>query len=200
MRPTSTNPNIYIASLPDGVTKKDLSEKFGSIGVIKKDKRTQVFDCRRLRVWFVVDWSLAVLLQEQKIHLYLDKQTGEPKGDASITFEDPSSASAAVDWFNNTDFKGAVRSFGALPFDQKHDHVAIRSSRWSLLQRGSGKDLPLVVVMAVVVEAVEAVEEALEVVATVAVQGLVLEDSLKKTPLGPLLEEETGSARRKVLL
>lgn len=36
--------------------------------------------------------------------------TNEPKGDATVTYEDPHAASAAVEWFNNTDFHGALIS------------------------------------------------------------------------------------------
>lgn len=88
---------------------------------------------------------------------------------------------------------------GAFPFEQQHDHVGIRRSRWSLLQRGSGKDLLLVVVTAAVVVVVEVVEAALEVVAMLVARVLDLEDFLKKALLEPLLEEETGSAHRKFL-
>lgn len=41
-----------------------------------------------------------------KIWLYRDKTTNEPKGDATVTYEDPHAALAAVEWFNNKDFHG----------------------------------------------------------------------------------------------
>lgn len=40
--------------------------------------------------------------------LYRDKETDEPKGDATVTYEDPHAALAAVDWFNNKDFHGSL--------------------------------------------------------------------------------------------
>lgn len=43
-----------------------------------------------------------------KIWLYRDKVTTEPKGDATVTFEDPHAALAAVEWFNNKDFHGST--------------------------------------------------------------------------------------------
>jgi len=41
-----------------------------------------------------------------KVWLYRDKETDEPKGDATVTYEDPHAALAAVEWFNNKDFHG----------------------------------------------------------------------------------------------
>ncbi|KAI3472101.1 hypothetical protein Pfo_029389 [Paulownia fortunei] len=43
-----------------------------------------------------------------KIWIYRDKVTNEPKGDATVTYEDPHAALAAVEWFNNNDFHGAT--------------------------------------------------------------------------------------------
>lgn len=43
-----------------------------------------------------------------KIWLYKDKVTDEPKGDATVTYEDPHAAMAAVDWFNNKEFHGSI--------------------------------------------------------------------------------------------
>lgn len=55
-----------------------------TIVVLQKDKRTG-----RPKIW-----------------LYRDKETDEPKGDATVTYEDPHAAVAAVEWFNNKDFHG----------------------------------------------------------------------------------------------
>lgn len=34
------------------------------------------------------------------INLYTDKDTGKPKGEATVSFDDPPSAKAAIDWFD----------------------------------------------------------------------------------------------------
>jgi RNA recognition motif-containing protein len=34
--------------------------------------------------------------------------TDEPKGDATVTYEDPYAALAAIEWFNNKDFHGNI--------------------------------------------------------------------------------------------
>lgn len=34
------------------------------------------------------------------IHLFSDRDTGKPKGEATVSFDDPPSAKAAIDWFN----------------------------------------------------------------------------------------------------
>ena len=44
---------------------------------------------------------------KHKVWLYKDKQTGQMKGDGTVTYEDPFSAASAVQWFNNKEFKGA---------------------------------------------------------------------------------------------
>ncbi|KAF5737909.1 TBP-associated factor 15 isoform 1 [Tripterygium wilfordii] len=68
-----SNGSIYVCNLPYGTDETMLAEFFGTIGLLKKDKRTG----------------------QPKIWLYRDKETKEPKGDAMITFEDPHAALAA---------------------------------------------------------------------------------------------------------
>jgi len=80
----SEQDTIYISGLPTNITEKELQEKFGSIGVIKIDKKKR----------------------QPKIWIYRDKATNEPKGDAAITYEDPVTASSAIRWFDGKDFKG----------------------------------------------------------------------------------------------
>ncbi|GMH45915.1 hypothetical protein BSKO_13878 [Bryopsis sp. KO-2023] len=77
---------VYVDRLPPSITEKDIAEYFGSIGILKMDKKT-----RKPKIW-----------------LYRDKQTGAPKGDCTVTYEDPYAAASAVQWFDNKDFKGAL--------------------------------------------------------------------------------------------
>ncbi|PPD90754.1 hypothetical protein GOBAR_DD12299 [Gossypium barbadense] len=81
-----TNGSIYVCNLPEGTDESMLAEYFGTIGLLKKDKRTG-----RPKIW-----------------LYRDKVTNEPKGDATVTYEDPHAALAAVEWFNDKDFHGST--------------------------------------------------------------------------------------------
>ncbi|KAI4357032.1 hypothetical protein L6164_001007 [Bauhinia variegata] len=81
-----SNGSVYVCNLPHGTDDTTLAEYFGTIGLLKKDKRTG----------------------KPKIWLYRDKETNEPKGDATITYEDPHAALAAVEWFNNKDFHGNI--------------------------------------------------------------------------------------------
>jgi RNA-binding protein FUS len=69
---------VFIQNLPKTVTAEELAEKFGSIGIIKTDKRTG----------------------NPKIWVYKDKNTGDGKGEATVTYDDEMAASAAIDWFN----------------------------------------------------------------------------------------------------
>lgn len=66
------------------VTEDDINNHFGSIGIIKKDKRTQ----------------------KPKIWIYRNKETNTGKGECTITYDDPSAASSAIDWFDGKDFNG----------------------------------------------------------------------------------------------
>lgn len=59
-----------------------------------------------------------------KIWLYRDKETHEPKGDATVTYEDPHAASAAVEWFNNKDFHGNTIGVFIAESKNKDDQVA----------------------------------------------------------------------------
>ncbi|KAM0936769.1 putative RNA recognition motif domain, Zinc finger, RanBP2-type, RNA-binding domain superfamily [Dioscorea sansibarensis] len=80
------NGSVYVCKLPPGTDENMLAEYFGTIGLLKKDKRTG-----RPKIW-----------------LYRDKTTNEPKGDATITYEDPHAALAAVEWFHKKDFHGSI--------------------------------------------------------------------------------------------
>lgn len=43
-----------------------------------------------------------------KIWLYKDKETGQSKGEATVTYDDSNAAASAIQWFNNKTFNGAV--------------------------------------------------------------------------------------------
>lgn len=57
------------------MTLDDLADFFKQCGVVKMNKRTR----------------------HLMIHIYLDKEKGKPKGDATVSFEDPLTAKAAVE-------------------------------------------------------------------------------------------------------
>ena len=69
-----------------------------------------------------------------KIWLYRDKVTNEPKGDATVTYEDPHAALAAVEWFHNKDFHGSIievymaesktKDSGDQSYTQQFNHAA----------------------------------------------------------------------------
>ncbi|KAF3661033.1 transcription initiation factor TFIID subunit 15 isoform X1 [Capsicum chacoense] len=94
------NGSVYVCNLPHGTDEDMLAEYFGTIGVLKKDKRSG-----RAKIW-----------------LYRDKITNEPKGDATVTYEDPHAALAAVEWFNNKDFHGST--IGVFIAESKKDEAS----------------------------------------------------------------------------
>lgn len=69
---------IFIQGLPEDTTEDQLEEHFGQIGIIKLDKKN---NCK-------------------KIWIYKDKSTGKGKGEATITYDDPPTATSAISWFN----------------------------------------------------------------------------------------------------
>jgi RNA-binding protein FUS len=73
---------IFVTGLPKDVTSQEIETHFKLIGNIKFDKGKR----------------------EPKIWIYKDKETGEGKGEATITFEDESYASMAIDCFNGKPF------------------------------------------------------------------------------------------------
>ncbi|KAI9025157.1 hypothetical protein CLU79DRAFT_76910 [Phycomyces nitens] len=77
---------IYISNLPQDVDEEKLAAHFGSIGVLKIDRKT-----RKPKIW-----------------IYFDKTTNLPKGDATLTYDDPPSADAAIDWFGGKEFMGNI--------------------------------------------------------------------------------------------
>ncbi|XP_069136182.1 heterogeneous nuclear ribonucleoproteins A1 homolog isoform X3 [Argopecten irradians] len=77
---------IFVSGLADGSDEDALVNHFGSIGVIKTDRRTG----------------------KPKVWIYKDKISGRPKGEATITYDDAESAKAAINWFNEKDFLGNV--------------------------------------------------------------------------------------------
>lgn len=49
--------------------------------------------------------------------------TNEPKGDATVTYEDPHAALAAIEWFNNKDFHGHIIAVHLAESKNKDDHT-----------------------------------------------------------------------------
>uniref|UniRef100_A0A8C2LCD9 RRM domain-containing protein n=1 Tax=Cricetulus griseus TaxID=10029 RepID=A0A8C2LCD9_CRIGR len=68
------NSAIHVQGLNDNVTLDDLADFFKQCEIVKVNKRTG----------------------QPMIHTYLDKETGKPKGDATVSYEDPPTAKAAV--------------------------------------------------------------------------------------------------------
>lgn len=77
---------IFVSGIAEDTTEEQLIEHFGAIGIIKLDKKT-----RKPKIW-----------------VYKDKETGKPKGEVTITYDDPPTASSAIQWFNGKELNGAT--------------------------------------------------------------------------------------------
>lgn len=62
--------------LGENVTIESVADYFKQIGIIKPNKKTR----------------------QPMINLYTDRETGKLKGEAMVSFDDPPSANAAIDW------------------------------------------------------------------------------------------------------
>lgn len=70
--------------LGENVTIESVADYFKQIGIIKTNKKTG----------------------QPMINLYTDRETGKLKGEATVSFDDPPSAKAAIDWFDGKEFSG----------------------------------------------------------------------------------------------
>lgn len=80
----SDNNTIFVQGLGDDYTVDSVADYFKQIGIIKVNKKTGL----------------------PMINLYTDRETGKLKGEATVSFDDPPSAKAAIDWFDGKDFNG----------------------------------------------------------------------------------------------
>lgn len=45
---------------------------------------------------------------KRKVWLYKDKQSGQSKGEATVTYDDANAARSAITWFDGKDFRGST--------------------------------------------------------------------------------------------
>lgn len=86
---TCDNTRIYIAGLPLDVKEDELKDLFGGIGQVARLKQKRGYKDQ----W---PWN---------IKIYTDEQ-GKNKGDAVLSYEDPSAAHSAGGFFNDYDMRG----------------------------------------------------------------------------------------------
>ncbi|XP_056229740.1 TATA-binding protein-associated factor 2N isoform X2 [Seriola aureovittata] len=100
----SDNNTIFVQGLGEDATVQEVGDFFKQIGIIKVNKKTG----------------------QPMINIYSDKATGRPKGEATVSFDDPPSAKAAIDWFDGKEFNG------------KPIKVSFATRRAEFTQRGGG--------------------------------------------------------------
>ncbi|ENN75446.1 hypothetical protein HUJ04_001669 [Dendroctonus ponderosae] len=77
---------VFVSGMDPSFTEDDIADHFGSIGIVKMDRRTN----------------------KKKVWLYKDKNTGLSKGEATVTYDDADAAQSAIKWFDGKDFRGSV--------------------------------------------------------------------------------------------
>ncbi|XP_026862037.2 EWS RNA-binding protein 1b isoform X2 [Electrophorus electricus] len=80
----SENSTIYITGLTENATLPEMADFFKHCGPLRINRRTG----------------------QPAINIYTDKDSGKPKGDATLSYEEPFCARAAVDYFNGKEFQG----------------------------------------------------------------------------------------------
>ncbi|XP_068565401.1 TATA-binding protein-associated factor 2N isoform X2 [Cebidichthys violaceus] len=100
----SDNNTIFVQGLAEEATVQEIGDYFKQIGIIKVNKKTGLL----------------------MINIYTDKGTGRPKGECTVSFDDPPSAKAAIDWFDGKEFNG------------KPIKVSFATRRAEFTQRGGG--------------------------------------------------------------
>ena len=76
---------IFVMGLPESASVDEIADFFGQIGTIKKSKK---------------NYNMG----EPTIHIYKDKRTGRPKGEATVSFEEVETAQAAIKFYNGAPF------------------------------------------------------------------------------------------------
>lgn len=80
----SENSTIYITGLTEKVNLEEMAEFFKHVGPIRMNRR----------------------LGQPAINIYKDNETGKPKGVATLSYEEPICAKAAVEHFDGKEFQG----------------------------------------------------------------------------------------------
>ncbi|XP_076854104.1 EWS RNA-binding protein 1b isoform X5 [Brachyhypopomus gauderio] len=80
----SENSTIYITGLTENATLPEMADFFKHCGPLRINRRTT----------------------QPAINIYTDKDSGKPKGDATLSYEEPFCARAAVEHFNGKEFQG----------------------------------------------------------------------------------------------
>eukprot|EP00960_Hanusia_phi_P077830 768746-Hanusia_phi.AAC.2 len=118
---------IYVTGLPKDITEQSasLSSMLWSNDYVKmllRQDAMAVVMGLELEADFRASGSLISLGKS-------DKTTGEPKGDATVSYEDPNGAKGAVDWFNNKPFEGSNNTISVSIAQRKASNYAPRGNR-----------------------------------------------------------------------
>lgn len=99
------NTFVYMQGLPNDITEEELAEFAKKCGVLRVDQNTG----------------------GPKIKIYLDKETGKPKGDARICYVNTESVEMALEWLNESQIRpGFTVKVEQATFEQKGEEYRPR--------------------------------------------------------------------------
>ena len=80
----SSEVQIFVEGLPKGAKVPELVQYFSTVGEVKVDRMSK----------------------QPRVHLYKDKDSGEPLGEATITYKDTPTQRTALETYNNQMYQG----------------------------------------------------------------------------------------------
>lgn len=109
------NTSVYASGLPLDVTVAEVSEAFSKYGVIKEDEKGL-----------------------PRIKIYVDKATGQPKGDCLVTYLKEPSVELAIQMLDGTEFRfgaGKTMTVEAAKFEMKGEEFRAKAANKSLKKK-----------------------------------------------------------------
>ena len=111
LKKVNTNRRIYVSGLPSSASETQLQIYFGQIGVISRNRKD---DRGKNRRGFPDQWPFKITIFRE------GGKTGAPKGDCTVTYEDPNAAATAPSFFDGKTFPNGGTQVSLFYFSLSH--------------------------------------------------------------------------------